>query len=1258
MWGTIRASWARTAEHIRTAATARFMVDFDQHTIAKSPRIAHRSSVGGPPGAEKPLPDPIFPKDTATGLRRRVAAAKPVAGVSSEKFPAPLPSSPLASGARGMGGQRLWALPPVPTDAWREVVQCDATTRRALYFMWLLVGINMAVWAGLFHLSRGFLPQAEFLENVTSVSALGFAFLSLMNVSGQRAFQIWSDRTGNAPWPTPVRRLNWLFWTVSGFANSASSSITIFIVYGLFLVVTAHIATGGHLGFLLSLSIVPLYSVMRDGVSTAAWAMVALILFVCVAVFGILNPDLLAHNRMKQREYDLVVELFICIGNMFFLWLNHNLLAYRSRQSKQYGALWSDMLQFDVRTPLHGLINVAADLRAVDPKATMIAQLAEAARCLFENAAAPQLGSSRRLAEDHVSLFDLCQKLECLLIAMGRTQSHSTELFFGKTPFSECSRDGVPNVRFPHHTTEGDLLQVLVNLISNAVKFTPPSGSICVKLKYSQNLFVCVVEDSGKGVPPESRNMIFASYQRGPGAHVTEGIGLGLSVVKSLVEKAGGTVRVTDRRQEPGAKFVIAIPCQGCLSDAESPVDARATDQLDRSHRNVLIVDDNALNTVILKRLFVSVGFDAASLFTFASAESALEYVAANDTHLDMCVLDYVLPGMNGVELAQELGRLRQLNPLPMIGSSATASAKVWRQWWSAGVHYFLSKPFDKHQFSRIVTAVESGRQQRPPKEKPQSSTSEPWEVVTDKAHAVSWMHFVAGFVCLAFCEFRIALLMFLAGLAYAAAAWYVESRDGKFVKVLMLLTVLSVTVRALLTGCRPRSGFATTVLLGASLESSGEWAALAVLGTVGFHTLAYFDMDQVGVCAPVIALSPGETVLIIDGLGMLIVFALFAVDISIASRARRQMDWWGHALSHDLRAPLHGVFALLQDFEASVQPALVVQHARGVKATASVLLATVDTVLRLAEPMTPFYLRGNPPVPMVDIARFLRTELELVMHTAPDTSKLSDAENSDVELFLQRSPLFYVLSSFVQFVALELGEMANVSATISLRGSKRRQLAIEVTAVGIVFPEAILERTRSSILFSQALNTLLEGTLEIIEPSENTIGLALLVPVKKWQTATTRPSRKQLLGGVDTVLVVDDNPLHRKIASKMLHGAGVTHVHNFATSDEFCEYVRSNPTSSAPPHVALLDMHLPNFSGAAAWRDRLAELPEGDQLVLVACTGDSSAAARSIAAGFHGALCKPFSALDLQRSIVAALARRGERPPPKNRRAKSSPVK
>jgi PAS domain S-box-containing protein len=249
------------------------------------------------------------------------------------------------------------------------------------------------------------------------------------------------------------------------------------------------------------------------------------------------------------------------------------------------------------------------------------------------------------------------------------------------------------------------LRQVIANLISNAVKFTP-SGEVVVRVtllgesETDLTLSVCV-QDTGLGIAPHAQKKIFDHFSQADGSTTREhgGTGLGLAICTRLLGLMGGAIRVESALGE-GAKFIIDLTLPKALN-APAPVDASSLLGV-----HVLVVDDNQTNREILHLQLQGWGMNVSCA---DSGPAALELLCAatnNQTPFALAVLDMNMPGMDGVQLASEMLNLpgTERTKLVMLSSTYARTDQLARA--DLGISRYVNKPLRRADLFRVVTSV------------------------------------------------------------------------------------------------------------------------------------------------------------------------------------------------------------------------------------------------------------------------------------------------------------------------------------------------------------------------------------------------------------------------------------------------------------------------------------------------------------------------------------------------------------------------
>ena len=232
--------------------------------------------------------------------------------------------------------------------------------------------------------------------------------------------------------------------------------------------------------------------------------------------------------------------------------------------------------------------------------------------------------------------------------------------------------------------------QVVTNLLNNAAKYTDPGGRIWLSVAREEEA-VLRVRDSGIGIAAEMQPYIFDLYAQAERAreHSQGGLGIGLALVRALVELHGGSVRVSSGGIGQGSEFTVRLPAlPESVQRPEEPVKVRpaAADVA----RRVLIVDDNRDSAESLAILLKVTGHDVR---TAHNGPAALE--GARSFQPEVVLLDIALPGMNGYEVADRLKGEPGLQEVILVAMTGFGQAEDRRRSEEAGFSAHLVKPLD-----------------------------------------------------------------------------------------------------------------------------------------------------------------------------------------------------------------------------------------------------------------------------------------------------------------------------------------------------------------------------------------------------------------------------------------------------------------------------------------------------------------------------------------------------------------------------------
>ncbi|TVP67261.1 MAG: hybrid sensor histidine kinase/response regulator [Nodularia sp. (in: Bacteria)] len=250
------------------------------------------------------------------------------------------------------------------------------------------------------------------------------------------------------------------------------------------------------------------------------------------------------------------------------------------------------------------------------------------------------------------------------------------------------------------------LQQVVWNLLSNAIKFTPNQGKIAVELRQAHGYAQVIVSDTGKGINYDFLPYVFDSFQQADSSSIRKfgGLGLGLAIVRNIVDMHGGMVKAESLGEGQGATFTISLPIRpddspSLLDSAHIPTDL-AVNSLLLAGIKVLIVEDDADARDFLLFVLEQEGAEAIAV---SSAFAALEVLT--QLQPDILVSDISMPDMDGYMLIHQVRSLSAAagGKLPAIALTAHASDDHHQQALAAGFQMHLSKPLNT---DKLIAAI------------------------------------------------------------------------------------------------------------------------------------------------------------------------------------------------------------------------------------------------------------------------------------------------------------------------------------------------------------------------------------------------------------------------------------------------------------------------------------------------------------------------------------------------------------------------
>jgi PAS domain S-box-containing protein len=256
---------------------------------------------------------------------------------------------------------------------------------------------------------------------------------------------------------------------------------------------------------------------------------------------------------------------------------------------------------------------------------------------------------------------------------------------------------------------EGRLQQILWNLLSNAVKFTSRGGTITVRVSRASSVLRLTVQDTGKGIEPDYLPHVFEAFTQEDASMTRshEGIGLGLSIARSLVELHGGRIRVASEGVGRGTTFTVELPV---LESAAQAVRATAVKSLrvapgtegglsDLTGVRILVIDDQDFTRDLVAAIFRRARAEVASVNSVRQGLAELESFSPN-----VVVCDLAMPGEDGYAFLRSIRALPQpASTTPVVALTAFGRPEDRQHVLAAGFDEYLKKPVDPAELTATV---------------------------------------------------------------------------------------------------------------------------------------------------------------------------------------------------------------------------------------------------------------------------------------------------------------------------------------------------------------------------------------------------------------------------------------------------------------------------------------------------------------------------------------------------------------------------
>lgn len=430
-------------------------------------------------------------------------------------------------------------------------------------------------------------------------------------------------------------------------------------------------------------------------------------------------------NKNKDTTYELVFVIVIAFLIFFTIIALEEKKRYEAKQKReadlkealeranQANAAKSDFLSrmsHDIRTPLNGIIGLL-DISESNPQDV---ELASQNRIKARVAANHLLSlindvlNMSKLEADNVELaheaFDIRQLADDIIIL---TQMRASEAGI-MLKHEDCS----VNIAYPYvYGSPLHVRQIFVNIISNAIKYNKPGGTISAKIESGKKQgntieYICTIADTGIGMKPEFIEHLFDpfSQEKADARSVYQGTGLGMAIVKALVDKMNGTISV-ESELGVGSKFTVTIPFEIAKQNEVEGATEKDTEEMPVSIKDIhiMLVEDNELNMEIATELLKEQG---AIVTQVKNGQEAVRIFKENPKGtFDVILMDVMMPVMDGLEATRQIRALDRIDAasIPIIALTANAFYEDVKKCIEAGMNAHLSKPLEIEKVVEMI---------------------------------------------------------------------------------------------------------------------------------------------------------------------------------------------------------------------------------------------------------------------------------------------------------------------------------------------------------------------------------------------------------------------------------------------------------------------------------------------------------------------------------------------------------------------------
>lgn len=427
-------------------------------------------------------------------------------------------------------------------------------------------------------------------------------------------------------------------------------------------------------------------------------------------------------NKNKDTTYELVFIIIIAFLIFFTIiaWEERKRYKIKQEQEKELkdalveanraNAAKSDFLSrmsHDIRTPLNGIIGLLDISDANSQNLELISNNRQKARVAANHLLSliNDVLNMSKLESDNIELaheaFDIRTLAEDIL-AM-------TEMRASEEGITLKHEDCSVNIKYPYvYGSPLHVRQIFVNILSNAIKYNKSGGNIFMKIDQGEKQgntieYICTIADTGIGMTSDFMEHLFDpfSQEKADARSIYQGTGLGMAIVKALVDKMHGTITV-ESKQGVGSKFTVMIPFE-IASQSEVEEEVREDSSTSIKNTKIMLVEDNKLNMEIAAELLKEKG---AIITQAVNGEEAVHlFTQSPRGTFDVILMDVMMPIMDGLEATRQIRASQHPDAgnIPIIALTANAFYEDVKKCIEAGMNAHLSKPLEIEKVVEMI---------------------------------------------------------------------------------------------------------------------------------------------------------------------------------------------------------------------------------------------------------------------------------------------------------------------------------------------------------------------------------------------------------------------------------------------------------------------------------------------------------------------------------------------------------------------------